>query len=281
MNNYLIRCLRIIIKCISYLYGMIFYLNCKKGIPILMYHRVVGDVSLDLDVDYENFLQQIKYLSENRTVISYHQAIEELLFGVEDQTEKLAITFDDAFEDFYTHAWPALKALKLPVTLFVPTGYIDNPECSPVIGSPDIEIEKIRPMTWDQLREISDDPLITIGLHTHSHFNIIEQTDEQIEYDLSKSISRFQNEMGYKPDDFAYPKGLWDKKAQKVVKKYFKTAAIVGGTIAKIKNTQVYAIPRLPIRKSDGLFWFNIRIGGFLQLEEVMMRYLKNHIKKR
>jgi peptidoglycan/xylan/chitin deacetylase (PgdA/CDA1 family) len=31
------------------------------------------------------------------------------------------VTFDDATEDFHTHAWPVLSELKIPVTLFVPT----------------------------------------------------------------------------------------------------------------------------------------------------------------
>jgi len=38
------------------------------------------------------------------------------------------ITFDDAYLDFAEHAWPVLRRLSLPATLFVPTAYPDHPE---------------------------------------------------------------------------------------------------------------------------------------------------------
>lgn len=40
----------------------------------------------------------------------------------------LLLTFDDAYVDFETHAWPVMRRLGLPVTLFVPTAYPDRPE---------------------------------------------------------------------------------------------------------------------------------------------------------
>jgi peptidoglycan/xylan/chitin deacetylase (PgdA/CDA1 family) len=38
------------------------------------------------------------------------------------------ITFDDAYSDFKEHAWPILKHYGIPVTLFVPTAYPNQPE---------------------------------------------------------------------------------------------------------------------------------------------------------
>jgi peptidoglycan/xylan/chitin deacetylase (PgdA/CDA1 family) len=37
------------------------------------------------------------------------------------------VTFDDAYEDFAEHAWPRLRRLGIPATLFVPTAYPDQP----------------------------------------------------------------------------------------------------------------------------------------------------------
>lgn len=37
------------------------------------------------------------------------------------------LTFDDAYRDFATHAWPILRRLGLPTVLFVPTAYPDSP----------------------------------------------------------------------------------------------------------------------------------------------------------
>ena len=35
----------------------------------------------------------------------------------------MLLTFDDAYRDFATNAWPTLKRYGLPATLFVPTAY--------------------------------------------------------------------------------------------------------------------------------------------------------------
>ena len=37
------------------------------------------------------------------------------------------LTFDDAYSDFAEHAWPVLRRIGLPATLFVPTAYPGNP----------------------------------------------------------------------------------------------------------------------------------------------------------
>ena len=39
----------------------------------------------------------------------------------------LLVTFDDAYEDFAEHAWPRLRRLGIPATLFVPTAYPGEP----------------------------------------------------------------------------------------------------------------------------------------------------------
>jgi peptidoglycan/xylan/chitin deacetylase (PgdA/CDA1 family) len=38
------------------------------------------------------------------------------------------VTFDDAYRDFREHAWPVLKGLGIPATLFVPTAYPGQPD---------------------------------------------------------------------------------------------------------------------------------------------------------
>jgi len=38
----------------------------------------------------------------------------------------MLVTFDDAYEDFAEHAWPRMRRLGIPATLFVPTSYPDD-----------------------------------------------------------------------------------------------------------------------------------------------------------
>ena len=66
------------------------------------------------------------------------------------------ITFDDAYEDFAEHAWPRLRRLGIPVTLFVPTAYPDSPSrrfwwdrLSHAIGSTDRRSFQVDGVTYD------------------------------------------------------------------------------------------------------------------------------------
>lgn len=91
--------------------------------------------------------------------------MEEALNAVERKsaipTGAVLITFDDGYTDFGEIAWPILQYYRLPVTLFVPTAYPDQPQ---------------RSFWWDRLYcavfhsprpEIGFDELGVMPLHTH------------------------------------------------------------------------------------------------------------------
>jgi len=66
---------------------------------------------------------------------NYHVvSVPELLDAVYENSplppKSVMITFDDTYRDFAEFAWPVLKQHKLPVTLFVPTAFPDQPDRS-------------------------------------------------------------------------------------------------------------------------------------------------------
>ena len=76
------------------------------------------------------FDEQMRYLSKHYKIV----AISDILAALETRNIKdlparaVAVTFDDGYFDFEEHAWPILKKYRIPVTLFVPTAYPDQPE---------------------------------------------------------------------------------------------------------------------------------------------------------
>lgn len=64
----------------------------------------------------------------------YHVcSMDEVLAAAESSENELPpnsvlLTFDDATRDLAEHAWPVLRSLNLPATVFVPTGYPDQPD---------------------------------------------------------------------------------------------------------------------------------------------------------
>lgn len=85
---------------------------------VLTYHRIL---------DGHGFDEQMAYLSENYNVISTVELLQAMRAHRELPPGSLAITFDDAYQDFADCAWPIMKRYRFPATLFVPTAFPDNP----------------------------------------------------------------------------------------------------------------------------------------------------------
>lgn len=62
-------------------------------------------------------------------------------------------------------------------------------------------------MTWDDVRELTAEPLVTIGAHTHDHHAIRRLTAEEAASDIQKGVTRLTEETGRQPMHFAYPYG--------------------------------------------------------------------------
>src|SRR3546814_14821064 len=62
-------------------------------------------------------------------------------------------------------------------------------------------------MSWQQLREMSGDPLVTVGNHGHRHAHMTWLTPDEQRADLALAAARFHTELGKAPDIFAYPYG--------------------------------------------------------------------------
>lgn len=245
-----------------------------SAISILMYHRVTGDVNIELDLPFELFKRQLHWLKQSDSVIDYPSALDLLLSGRQMERLQYALTFDDAYADFYTHIMPLLRELQLPATLFVPTEFIDHPERTPLSRTVP-GAERLTPMTWEQLREAAADPLVTIGAHTHTHPELPTLSDAQIEADMRHAAERFHQELGFVPEHFAYPRGRWNSRVIEAIQPHCKTATIVGGALATAKNTRPYTVPRVPVRRSDGWKWFMQRAQGRLVLEDQLIGMVK------
>jgi peptidoglycan/xylan/chitin deacetylase (PgdA/CDA1 family) len=97
---------------------------------ILMYHRIVDPERLPyplqegMYVRPSTFRRHLEYLGRYCHVIQLDELAQRLAAGQPVAERTVAITFDDGWYDNYTNAWPLLKQLGLPATVFVATSYI-------------------------------------------------------------------------------------------------------------------------------------------------------------
>jgi peptidoglycan/xylan/chitin deacetylase (PgdA/CDA1 family) len=62
-------------------------------------------------------------------------------------------------------------------------------------------------LSWDQIREMSRDPLVTIGGHTVNHKPLGKLTMEKIREEIQGAAARIQEQVGKKVEHFSYPFG--------------------------------------------------------------------------
>jgi peptidoglycan/xylan/chitin deacetylase (PgdA/CDA1 family) len=100
---------------------------------VLTYHRVDGRTARPwlypnlLSATPEGFEAQMASLRRRHPVVGLPELLESFRGRRALPPGAVLITVDDAYTDFRDNAWPILKALGLPVTLFVPTAFPDAP----------------------------------------------------------------------------------------------------------------------------------------------------------
>jgi peptidoglycan/xylan/chitin deacetylase (PgdA/CDA1 family) len=62
-------------------------------------------------------------------------------------------------------------------------------------------------MSWDELRELVRDPLVTIGAHTRGHYALAKLSEGEARAQMADSIARIENELGRPCRHFSYPYG--------------------------------------------------------------------------
>jgi peptidoglycan/xylan/chitin deacetylase (PgdA/CDA1 family) len=62
-------------------------------------------------------------------------------------------------------------------------------------------------MTWDEIRTMAADPLVTIGAHTKGHFTISKLSEQRAADEMVGSADRIEQELGRRPIHFSFPYG--------------------------------------------------------------------------
>lgn len=73
----------------------------------------------------------------------------------------------------------------------------------------DLSIERYL-MTWQEVRDLDDHPLVTIAAHTHSHPFLSGRRPREVLAELDGSRDRLETQLGRKVDLLAYPYGKND-----------------------------------------------------------------------
>ena len=215
----------------------------------LMYHSVFDDkienkadnmwcLSLSL------FKEQINLLKRNTIKKIYKSEI----LMTEAPSHGLSITFDDGYLDTYKIAAPLLIENNVPFTIFIITDFIKN--------------KKKGYMNESMLKELSNNPLVTIGSHTVNHHQLTQINDKLIFDELNYSKSYLENLLGEKIETLSYPHGKFNEKIkQKVFDSGYELAFSSKFGVNK-NNEDKLALSRSEIWNTDIIEIFNEKLKG-------------------
>lgn len=132
-----------------------------------------------------------------------------------DQTGlRAVVTFDDGYADNYWNAFPVLRAMSVPATLFVITGDVGK---KMVVWDEADEDVPAAILDWEQIR-ILHRAGWEIGSHSHQHVHLeFRSEDEQREL-IKRSCDLIEYEIGERPVSFAYPYGTFSESTKRVIR---------------------------------------------------------------
>jgi peptidoglycan/xylan/chitin deacetylase (PgdA/CDA1 family) len=108
----------------------------RGKVVILTYHRVLSEderaryyVQPGMYVRRDVFEAQMEFLKEHFEVLAFSRLLDLWAAGgLDDGTRYCVVTFDDGWRDNYVHAYPVLRRLGIPATIFLATEFVGTDE---------------------------------------------------------------------------------------------------------------------------------------------------------
>lgn len=207
---------------------------------VIMFHHVNDKydttISSTSQCTVEEFCKILDDLNNKGKVVCsleefYNLAVNEQLCN------NVIISFDDIPENVYTKAYPILKERNIPFCIFIATGFIN----------------KKGYISLEQLKELSQDPLCTVGAHTATH-PYLKDCKDYFNRELLIPKQSLESIIQKPIDFFAYPYGTRYAVSRKNIRsvensRMFKCAfSTTPSTVNKYSFNDRFFIPRINCR---------------------------------
>ncbi len=197
-------------------------------LPILMYHHISERKSKlnKYTISPNEFESDLDYIQRNGyTTVGIQDLIKYTSCG-DLPDNPIMITFDDGYESVYNYAYSALKKRNMKAVVNIIAKY------SELYSKSDDHNVNYAHLTFEQLREMTNDNTFEIGNHTYNlHLSgerkgiqkkkneSDEKYAEIISTDIKKAQMTIADNVYKTPAVFAYPFGAISKQALPVLKK--------------------------------------------------------------
>lgn len=241
--------------------------NPDGSAVILLYHRFGQPDTPSTNIRLDQFDAQLTYLKQHHFhVWSLSRLVDALKTRQPIPENTVVLTVDDAWRSVYTQAYPRLKALGWPLTVFVNTDPVDAHYQSN--------------MTWDQMREMQQHG-VEFANHSKSHDSLVQGKHEsfnawknRVQQEIETAQRRLQQELGTETNHdklFSYPYGEYSQNLVELVAEMGYTAvAQNSGAVGYVSDLR--ALMRFPMSEAYAkLSAFKLKVNAqVLPITKVM-----------
>ncbi len=225
-------------------------------VPILMYHRIADegpDGLAPYRLSPQSFERQLAWLQRQ----GFHgiDLVEfcYLLFARKVRNipgKPIVLTFDDAYADFYSQAWPLLRHYGFSATVFVPTNYVGGHADWDASYGPPAPI-----MSWEQIAELQSSG-IQFGSHSCSHVRVADLPKPALLEDAIRSRQVLASKLGADVPGYCYPYAYADPDSRRVMAEAGYRFAVCGTGDDPVGQNDPFYIRRIEIFGSDTMDQF-------------------------
>lgn len=166
---------------------------------VLTYHSI-DDSGSPISVRRDAFQRHVKWLASGQVAVVPLGDLARLSVN----TDAVALTFDDAFDNFASSAAPLLFAHALPATLFVVTDQVSRTNAWS--GRAVARIPTLPLLDWSALERLAVAG-ISLGTHSRTHRDLTKLSADAIDDEVAGSAECLRQRLGVTPCAFAYPYG--------------------------------------------------------------------------
>jgi colanic acid/amylovoran biosynthesis glycosyltransferase len=254
-----------------------------QRVAVLTYHRVVEPAQAPPGLTSATpaaFARQMEWLARGGRVVALHTVLAARTGEAMLPPRAVLVTFDDAYADFATHAWPVMRRLGIPVVLFVPTAYPDGrvgfwwDRLYAAVGHRRREYRALRErvkalphdeamalvdevagvqdalprvLGWEELRALAGEG-VTLAAHTRTHPRLDRLPPDRLAEEIKGAREDLVRETGADAAAFAYPDGGVSPVAVDAVRAAGIEVAFAGGDrVADLLADESLAMPRMSV----------------------------------
>ncbi|MBX4970151.1 trifunctional glycosyltransferase/class I SAM-dependent methyltransferase/polysaccharide deacetylase [Rhizobium binae] len=229
------------------------------SIPILMYHRIAEDGPAALRrfrTLPETFRKQMQFLRRHGYYAVTAPTLANLLQGGKPiQGRPVMLTFDDAYLDFRTNAFPILAENDFSADVFVVTDKVG--------GRSDWDCAYGEPaalMAWPDIQELQQKG-ISFGSHLASHTPASAMENDVLLAEALRSRHALETRLGAPVVSIALPYGATDFRVPGILSLAGYTTGFTTRAATATFSDNVFSLPRLEVRGDSPLEAFPALMG--------------------